>query len=76
MRVGVAGLGWMGFGIAHALHAGGIDAVLFDEQAVLAYAPHLDTGIVSSTLSPRYLTDLRNRISTLSIAHFRCAACR
>lgn len=37
------------------------DALLFDEQSVLARAPKLKTLIISSTLSPRYLAQLKAR---------------
>lgn len=38
------------------------DDVLFGTQNLLATAPKLRTIIVSSTLSPRYVTDLRTRV--------------
>ncbi|SEV89502.1 3-hydroxyisobutyrate dehydrogenase [Cognatiyoonia koreensis] len=38
------------------------DAVLFDVQAILSCAPQLRTLIISSTLSPRYVMALRDRV--------------
>jgi 3-hydroxyisobutyrate dehydrogenase-like beta-hydroxyacid dehydrogenase len=38
------------------------DEVLFTQQQVIDNAPDLRTIIVSSTLSPRYVIDLRNRV--------------
>lgn len=38
------------------------DALLFEEQNLVATAPALRTVIISSTLSPRYVCDLRHRI--------------
>lgn len=38
------------------------DDVLFGAQNLIATAPHLRTVIISSTLSPRYVTDLRARV--------------
>lgn len=41
---------------------GETDAVLFDDQALVKQASDLKTIIISSTLSPRYVKDLRGRI--------------
>lgn len=38
------------------------DAVLFDEQALVTRAPNLKRVVISSTLSPRYVKGLRDRI--------------
>ncbi len=38
------------------------DAVLFDDQAVLTSAPDLQTIVISSTLSPKYVMALRARV--------------
>ncbi len=38
------------------------DALLFDVQKLVATAPALRTVIISSTLSPRYVCDLRQRV--------------
>lgn len=38
------------------------DAVLFRDQALLTRAPSLKTVIISSTLSPRYVISLRDRV--------------
>ncbi len=38
------------------------EALLFDEQCLLARAPGLDVLVICSTLSPRYLAGLRARI--------------
>lgn len=38
------------------------DAVLFDDQAIASRAPDLQTIIISSTLSPRYVRNLRDRV--------------
>ena len=106
MKIGLAGCGRMGFGMARAMINAGLDvtgfdvrppadfgdfaghmeadpaafaadievlmtvvrdvaqteAVLFTEQAVLGNAPKLTHLVVSSTLSPRYLADLRSRV--------------
>lgn len=39
------------------------DALLFNDQAIVARAPHLETLVISSTLSPGYVKALRARIS-------------
>ncbi|MEM6661116.1 MAG: NAD(P)-binding domain-containing protein [Pseudomonadota bacterium] len=106
LRVGVAGCGRMGFGMARAMAAAGIDvkgfdirpltdfpgfkdrmiadagvfaadrqvvlsvvrdvaeteALLFDDQAILSRAPDLAYLIICSTLSPRYLAELTERV--------------
>ena len=38
------------------------EALLFDEQAILSKAPRLNFLVVCSTLSPRYLTELKDRV--------------
>ncbi|MFQ6553867.1 NAD(P)-dependent oxidoreductase [Aestuariibius insulae] len=38
------------------------DALLFDTQCLIEHAPNLTHLIVCSTLSPRYIADLRNRL--------------
>lgn len=38
------------------------DALLFDDQAIVSKAADLERIIISSTLSPRYVKDLRQRI--------------
>lgn len=38
------------------------NALLFDAQAVLTKAPKLETLIICSTLSPRYIAELRQRV--------------
>lgn len=106
MRVGVAGCGRMGLGMARAMLRGGLDVrgfdvrpvsdfgdfsehmvadpaafaldrdvifsvvrdvdqtedLLFRKQGLLAAAPALRYLVISSTVSPRYLTDLRTRV--------------
>ena len=106
MKIGVAGCGRMGFGMARAMVRGGLDVsgfdirpreafgefanrmapdpasfavdreviisvvrniaqteeLLFDDQAILSKAPRLKYLIVSSTLSPRYLSSLSARV--------------
>ena len=38
------------------------DALLFDDQAVIANAPALERIVISSTLSPQYVKGLRSRV--------------
>ncbi len=108
MKIGVAGCGRMGLGMARAMVRAGLDvtgfdvrpldefgefaaymaadadafaadrevilsvvrdvpqteALLFDDQAILARAPALTHLVICSTLSPRYLADLRARVPT------------
>ena len=106
MKIGLAGCGRMGLGMAKAMHRAGYDVVGFDvrppsefgdfsdrmatdpagfardrdvifsvvrdiaqtedlllrRQAVLSHAPALKLLVICSTLSPRYLADLRSRL--------------
>ncbi len=106
MKIGVAGCGRMGFGMARAMDRAGLDvtgfdirpreefgefanrmaadpasfaadrdviltvvrdiaqteALLFEDQAILGKAPRLKYLLVCSTLSPRYLAELRTRV--------------
>ncbi|MGB0497208.1 MAG: NAD(P)-dependent oxidoreductase [Rubricella sp.] len=39
------------------------DALLFDDQALLSQAPALTHLVICSTLSPRYVADLRTRVA-------------
>ncbi len=38
------------------------DALLFDDQRILSHAPALEYLVICSTLSPRYVIDLRSRV--------------
>ena len=106
MKIGVAGCGRMGFGMARAMDRAGLDvtgfdvrpasdfgefanrmaadpasfaadreviltvvrdivqteALLFETQAILSKAPHLKYLVICSTLSPRYLAELAQRL--------------
>ena len=106
MKIGVAGCGRMGFGMARAMERAGLDvtgfdvrpvsdfgefanrmaadpvsfaadreviltvvrdiaqteALLFETQAILSRAPRLKYLVVCSTLSPRYVAELRTRV--------------
>ena len=43
--------------------AGETDALLFKDQALLEYAPNLETLLICSTLSPVYVVELRGRVA-------------